>query len=225
MKISIRNLWSLMCVLVLLAAEVSSASTPPTLTAGMIGKVTYLLGQADITDADGSVSPLALQMEIPDGSRITVKARSRVSLLMLDGGIEKLGADTVFTFNKYTYDPDDPAATEIRKTLLEGEVTSTTGQGGEDAKERYRMNSPLAAIAVLGTEYTVKVSKGETWVTVHTGEISIAKLGGSCQPSGLGACAGGERLSEGQRGLAFVVRANEPKPILMPATAIPVSEN
>lgn len=224
MKTSIRNLWSLICVLALLAAEVSLADTSPTLAAGMIGKITYLLGQAEMTTADGTVLPLSRQMEIPDGSRITVKERSRVSLLMVDGGVEKLGANTVFVFNKYSYDPDDAEATEIRKTLLDGEVTSTTGRGGEDAKERYRMNSPLAAIAVLGTEYSVKVSKGETWVTVLSGEISIAKLGGSCQRSGLGACAGGERLSEGQRGLAFVVRANEPKPILMPVTAIPVSE-
>ncbi|OQX06282.1 MAG: hypothetical protein BWK73_31265, partial [Thiothrix lacustris] len=189
-----------------------------------IGKVTYLLGQAEVTNADGSVSPLAVQMEIPDGGRIHVKKRSRLNLLMVDGGSEKLGPDTVFTFNKYTYDPNDPQATEIRKTLQDGEVTSTTGRGGDVAKERYRLNSPLAAIGVLGTEYTVKVSKGETWVTVHSGEISIAKLGGSCQRSGLGACAGGERLSEGQRGLALVVRANEPKPVLMPATAIPASE-
>ncbi len=224
MKTSIRNLWFLIGVLALLAAEVSLADTSPTLAAGMIGKVTYLLGQAEMTTADGTVLPLSRNLEIPDGSRITVKERSRVSLLMVDGGVEKLGANTVFTFNKYTYDPANPAATEIRKTLLDGEVTSTTGRGGEDAKERYRLNSPLAAIAVLGTEYTVKVSKGETWVTVLSGEISIAKLGGSCQRSGLGACVGGERLSEGQRGLAFVVRASEPKPVLMPVTAIPVSE-
>lgn len=224
MKTSIRSLWFLIGVLALLAAEVSLADASPTLAAGMIGKVTYLLGQAEMTTADGTVLPLSRNLGIPDGSRITVKERSRVSLLMVDGGVEKLGANTVFTFNKYTYDPADPAATEIRKTLLDGEVTSTTGRGGEDAKERYRLNSPLAAIAVLGTEYTVKVSKGETWVTVLSGEISIAKLGGSCQRSGLGACVGGERLSEGQRGLAFVVRASEPKPVLMPVTAIPISE-
>ena len=234
MKISIRNLWLLVCAFALLGAQllptyawadaISSAGAPPALMQGVIGKVTYLLGQADITQADGSVLPLTVQMTIPEGSRIQVKERGLVRLLMIDGGIEKLGAGTVFTFDKYTYDPNDIQATEIRKTLLEGEVTSTTGQGGQGMKERYRLNSPLAAIGVLGTEYTVNVSKGETWVTVHSGEISIAKLGGSCQRFGLGACVGGERLSEGQRGLALVVRANEPKPILMPATAIPVTE-
>lgn len=234
MKISIRNLWLLVCAFALLGAQllptyawadaISSAGAPPALMQGVIGKVTYLLGQADITQADGSVLPLTVQMTIPEGSRIQVKERGLVRLLMIDGGIEKLGAGTVFTFDKYTYDPNDIQATEIRKTLLEGEVTSTTGQGGQGMKERYRLNSPLAAIGVLGTEYTVNVSKGETWVTVHSGEISIAKLGGSCQRFGLGACVGGERLSEGQRGLALVVRANEPKPILMPATAIPATE-
>ncbi len=234
MKISTRNLLSWVCTCVLLGVQVlpsytwadnvNSVDTASASAMGMIGKVTYLLGQADVTQADGSRLPLAVQMGIPDGSRIQVKDHSIVRLLMVDGGIEKLGSNTVFKFDKYAYDPNNPQATEIRKTLFNGEVTSTTGKGGKDAKEHYRLNSPLAAIAVLGTEYTVKVGKGETWVTVHSGEISIAKLGGSCQRSGLGACAGGVSLSQGQQGLAMVVRASEPKPILMPISAVPVSE-
>ncbi len=227
MKISIRNLVWLVCALALLGIQALPSYTyaDEVNSPHVIGKVTYLLGQAEVTTADGSVLPLAVSMEIFDGSRIQVKESSRINLMMIDGGIEKLGPGSVFIFNKYSYDPDDPSATEIRKTLLDGEVTSTTGRGGEAAKEHYRLNSPLAAIAVLGTEYTVKVSNDETWVTVHSGEISIAKLGGSCQRFSLGACAGGEHLSEGQRGLALVVRANAPKPILLPATAIPVTEN
>ncbi|WP_169314602.1 FecR family protein [Thiothrix nivea] len=202
-----------------------SPTEEPVLAEGMIGKVTYILGQADVVTPDGAVSPLALQMEIPQGSRVQVRERSRVNLLMADGGIEKLGPDTIFMFDEYAYDPDNVRATEIRKTLIEGEVTSATGKGGESAKDRYRLNSPLAAIAVLGTEYTVRADAGETWITVHSGKVSVAKLGGSCLRSGLGACAGGEFLSETQRGFALVVRSGSPKPELAPVSAIPVSRD
>ncbi|MEZ5452401.1 MAG: FecR domain-containing protein [Thiothrix sp.] len=202
-----------------------SLTEEPVLAEGMIGKVTYILGQADVVTPDGAVSPLALQMEIPQGSRVQVRERSRVNLLMADGGIEKLGPDTIFVFDEYAYDPDNVRATEIRKTLIEGEVTSATGKGGESAKDRYRLNSPLAAIAVLGTEYTVRADAGETWITVHSGKVSVAKLGGSCLRSGLGACAGGEFLSETQRGFALVVRSGSPKPELAPVSAIPLSRN
>lgn len=233
-----KNLLSLMGMLTLagsfmlpshvMAADKTQADKLPTLAEGMIGEVTFLLGRAEVTLPDGTVLPLAKDMEIPDGSRVLVKERSILRLTLADGGREKLGmpeGDTVFIFNKYAYDPANPQATQIRKTIVDGEVTSKTGEGGEKAKDRYRLNTPLAAIAVLGTEYTVRVVQGQTWVTVNEGEISIAKLGGSCQASGLGACVGGERLSENQRGLALVVRSDQPKPVFVPATAVPGANN
>jgi hypothetical protein len=233
-----KNLLSLMGMLTLagsfmlpshvMAADKTQVDKLPTLAEGMIGEVTFLLGRAEVTLPDGTVLPLAKDMEIPDGSRVLVKERSILRLTLADGGREKLGmpeGDTVFIFNKYAYDPANPQATQIRKTIVDGEVTSKTGEGGEKAKDRYRLNTPLAAIAILGTEYTVRVVQGQTWVTVNSGEISIAKLGGSCQASGLGACVGGERLSENQRGLALVVRSDQPKPVFVPVTAVPGAKN
>ncbi len=159
-----------------------------------IGKVSYLLGQAELTLPDGTVVAITKQTEIPEGSKVSVKDRSKLNLLMVDGETEKLPANSTLEFTKYSYDPANPKASEIRKELIEGEVTSKTGVGGTEANERYRLNSPLAAIAVLGTEYTVSISGSETRVVVLDGIISMAKLGGNCQRSGLGACAGGEQL-------------------------------
>ncbi|WGZ95345.1 MAG: FecR domain-containing protein [Candidatus Thiothrix putei] len=187
----------------------------------VIGKVTFLTGQAEMTLRDGTIVPLEKSVEIMDGSRIAVKDRSKVHLKMIDEGIEKLEANTTFDFNAYAYDPGNPQANRISKTIWTGEVTSKTGKGGEDFKDRYRLNSPLAAIAVLGTEYTVRVADGETQIVVHTGSISIAKLGGSCLSSGLGACAEGEVLSESQRGFALVVRGDLSKPKLTPVATLP----
>lgn len=187
----------------------------------VIGKVTFLTGQAEMTLRDGTVVPLEKSVEIMDGSRIAVKERSKVHLKMIDDGIEKLEANTTFDFNAYAYDPNNPQANKISKTIWAGEVTSKTGKGGEDFKDRYRLNSPLAAIAVLGTEYTVRVVDGETQIVVQAGSISIAKLGGSCLSSGLGACAEGEVLSESQRGFALVVRGDLSKPKLTPVAALP----
>ena len=144
---------------------------------------------------------------------------------MIDGAIEKLPANSTLEFARYYYDPANPKASEIRKELIEGEVTSKTGVGGTEAKERYRLNSPLAAIAVLGTEYTVSVSAGETRVVVLDGRISMAKLEGSCQRFAFGACAGGEQLAAHQRGLALVVRKDQPRPVLIPASTPPATKS
>ena len=204
-------------------SSVSSAET--TSTPRIIGKVSYLLGQADMILPDGAVIAITKKTEIPEGSKVSVKDRSKLNLLMVDGATEKLPANSTLEFTKYQYDPADPKASEIRKELIEGEVTSKTGVGGTEAKERYRLNSPLAAIAVLGTEYTVSISGGETRVVVRDGIISMAKLGGSCQRSGLGACADGEQLAASQRGLALVVRKDQPRPVLIPASTPPPVKN
>lgn len=203
----------------------STSAAETTATPRVIGKVSYLLGQADMILPDGAVIAITKQTEILDGSKISVKDRSKLNLLMVDGATEKLAANSVFVFTQYSYDPADPKASEIRKDLITGEATSKTGVAGKAAKERYRLNSPLAAIAVLGTEYTVSVSGGETRVVVLDGIISMAKLGGSCQRSGWGACAGGEQLTENQRGFALVVRKDQPRPVLIPASTPPPTKN
>ncbi|QTR46031.1 FecR domain-containing protein [Thiothrix litoralis] len=198
------------------ATATTTAAAP-----NIIGKVTYLLGQAELTLADGIVEPITRQTEISEGSTVSVKDHSKLNLLMVDGETEKLPANSTLTFTKYKYDPNNPGASEVSKEFTEGGITTKTGAAGHYAPERYRLNSPLAAIAVLGTEYTVQLSEGETRVTVIAGEISMAKLGGSCLRSGLGVCSGGERLSEDQRGLALVVRKDEPRPILIPVSEPP----
>jgi len=203
----------------------SDSSIETTSTSRIIGKVSYILGQADMILPDGSVIAITKQTEILEGSKVSVKDHSKLNLLMVDGAIEKLPANSTLVFARYYYDPANPKASEIRIELIEGEVTSKTGVGGTEAKERYRLNSPLAAIAVLGTEYTVRVSEGQTSVVVLNGIISMAKLGGSCQRSGFGACVDGEQLAAHQRGFALVVRQGQPRPVLIPATALPPPKN
>ena len=206
---------------------VTSGESSAETTSGfrIIGKVSYILGQADMILPDGSVTAITKQTKILEGSKVSVKDRSKLNLLMVDGAIEKLPANSTLEFARYYYDPADPKASEIRKELTEGEVTSKTGVGGTEAKERYRLNSPLAAIAVLGTEYTVSVSAGETRVVVLDGRISMAKLEGSCQRFAFGACADGEQLAANQRGLALVVRKDQPRPVLIPASTPPATKN
>ena len=199
----------------------STSAAEITSTPRVIGKVSYLLGQADMILPNGAVIAITKKTEILEGSKISVKDRSKLNLSLVDGATEKLAANSTLAFTQYRYDPADPKGSEIRKELIEGEVTSKTGVGGKEAKERYRLNSPLAAIAVLGTEYTVSISGGETRIVVMDGIISMAKLGGSCQRSGLGACADGEQLMASQRGLALVVRKDQPRPVLIPASTPP----
>ncbi len=200
-------------------ADETKTNTTTTAAPSVIGNVTYLLGQADMTLRDGTIMPITPQTDILDGSTVSVKDRSKLNLKMVDGEIAKMPANSALRFTTYQYNPANPAASKVSKEIIKGDVTTKTGEAGHYAPTRYRLNSPLAAIAVLGTEYTVQVRADETRVTVIAGKISMAKLGGACMRSGFGECAGGERLSESQRGLALVVLKDQPRPVLIPAAA------
>lgn len=223
---SIVGAWMLAGGLLLSAPFTSFADEITTKTATSIataedkvGKVIYLLGQADLTYSDGRVEPLKRQMDIPEGSLITVKQRGRVRLLMVDGETKILEANSQLSIPLYQFDPAHPQDSILSSKLIKGEVTNKTGQGGHAAKSRYRMETSSAVIGVMGTEYTVRVVGRETWVSVHEGIVSVSKLGGDCLPAAIGPCSGDTTmtLSAQQRGLALVVRTDQPKPVLVPA--------
>ena len=202
------------------ADEITTKTTTSIATAeDKVGKVIYLLGQADLTYSDGRVEPLKRQMDIPEGSLITVKQRGRVRLLMVDGETKILEANSQLSIPLYQFDPAHPQDSILSSKLIKGEVTNKTGQGGHAAKSRYRMETSSAVIGVMGTEYTVRVVGRETWVSVHEGIVSVSKLGGDCLPAAIGPCSGDTTmtLSAQQRGLALVVRTDQPKPVLVPA--------
>ena len=202
------------------ADEITTKTTTSIATAeDKVGKVIYLLGQADLTYSDGRVEPLKRQMDIPEGSLITVKQRGRVRLLMVDGETKILEANSQLSIPLYQFDPAHPQDSILSSKLIKGEVTNKTGQGGHAAKSRYRMETSSAVIGVMGTEYTVRVLGRETWVSVHEGIVSVSKLGGDCLPAAIGPCSGDTTmtLSAQQRGLALVVRTDQPKPVLVPA--------
>ncbi len=185
----------------------------------MVGKVVYIVGQAELETKDGTRKPLVRNMSIPEGSHLVVKERSKVNLQMQDGETRQLEANTKWDINVFQYDPAHPEDSLVRTTLKEGEVTTKTGQAGHDAPDQYRLNTPIAAIGVLGTEYTVRVKNGETIVILRQGIVSVGRFSADCTRDSYGPCSGDSsvRLTEQQRGLAAVVREDQPKPIIMPA--------
>jgi len=95
---------------------------------------------------------------------------------------------------KYNFSEQQPSTGAIKFKLEEGVVRSITGAWGEAARERFRLNTPLAAIGVKGTDFVVRASADTTLATVYTGAIVLSPLQGDCQTT-LGPCmSGSERL-------------------------------
>ncbi|HHC74720.1 MAG TPA: hypothetical protein ENK78_06565, partial [Thiothrix sp.] len=93
-----------------------------------------------------------------------------------------------------------------------------TGKAGEAAKHNYRLNTPLAAIGIRGTDFTVETSATQTKVVVHSGAIVMSRFDSLCSQAGLGPCSGrgAMALLAEQRQQALILRQGEQRPQLAP---------
>ncbi|WP_308872775.1 hypothetical protein [Thiothrix subterranea] len=66
-------------------AQVSADESMNVSSRASVGKVVFLVGQAELQTDDGIVMPVSKGMDIHEGSRLTVHDRSQVGLSMIDG--------------------------------------------------------------------------------------------------------------------------------------------
>jgi len=76
----------------------------------------------------------------------------------------------------------------VRLSLDAGEARSISGAAAQAAKDRFRLNTPLVAIGVKGTDFVTQVSKDIIRVTVNQGAIVMAPFDNGCKMEALGVC-------------------------------------
>jgi hypothetical protein len=167
------------------------AANPPS---AAVGKATMVIGLAYLVSDGGEVSAMDRGAVVRVGDRIETSANGHVHLRFADGGLVSVRPESRLQIQKYSYNQGQPEAGGIKFKLEQGVVRSITGAWGEAARERFRLNTPLAAIGVKGTDFVVSANATTTLASVYAGAIVMAPLLGDCQAT-LGPCVtGAERL-------------------------------
>ena len=164
---------SLLCGLLL--AQAAAAQAPV-----VVGETTLVIGQAQIINANGKSIPVTRGSVIQVGDVIQTEIGGHVHLRFVDGGRVSVRPSSRLQVENYTHSAQQPQLSAIKFTLQEGVVRSITGSWGESARERFRLNTPLAAIGVKGTDFIVRANADATAATVFSGAIAVAPLQGSC---------------------------------------------
>ena len=102
----------------------------------------------------------------------------------------------------------------VRLSLDSGEARSISGAAAQAAKERFRLNTPLVAIGVKGTDFVTQVSKDVIRVTVNQGAIVMAPFDSGCKVESLGVCntTRAKELTAEMLGQALVYRMGSTDP-------------
>lgn len=184
----------------------------------MVGEATMVIGVAKVIGADGVSRSVDRGTAIRVGDRIETGAGGHVHLRFVDGGRLSVRPASRLQVENYSRNVEQPGLTAIKFRLDEGVVRSITGAWGEAARDKFRMNTPVAAIGVKGTDFVVKSDGANTLATVYTGAIVLTPLSAGCQAS-LGPCTNGSEklLSEEMKGQMLSLSSLQATPQLVAA--------
>lgn len=208
------------------AVDAQASSAP------IVGEVTTVIGQATISHGSGEASKIRRGQPVHAGDRLETQDGGHVHVRFIDGGMVSVRPLSRLNIENYSRgDRTTPGA--VRFNLERGVVRSVTGTWGEENRDRFRLNTPVVAIGIKGTDFVVQAWAGKTQAHVVSGAITMvpltACLGGSAVCDGsqtpvlLSADMHGKMLEYGS-GSYFGHSAQSPRLISM-LTQTPASEN
>ena len=142
-----------------------------------VGKITLLIGEVQVTGPKrkGTVR-LAAGATLYVGDVILTRASGHAHLRFVDGALMSIRPASRLTIQEYNYDTQAAQNSRVSFKLEEGIARSISGHAAKDARENFRMNTPVAAIGVRGTDFTVHTNKDRTRALVTEGGIVLSGL-------------------------------------------------
>jgi hypothetical protein len=188
----------------------------PVQAAERAGAVLMATGEAKVTRG-GQAAVLKVGDEIRAGDSLATGERGHVYMRFEDGSFVVLRPGTVAEVEDYSFNSSKAGDARVRFGLKQGVMRTITGKGLQANKDRFRLNTPLAAIGVRGTDFTTYADAETTRVSVYQGGVVLAPLGQSCPASSLGPCEGGSaaELFAGSRSM-LELRKGQPRADILP---------
>ena len=202
---------ALLAVMLALPAQASDEAA--------VGQVSLLIGEAKLVRKDGSSVLLRQGASIAVGDRIETAGNGHVHVRFVDKAMISVRPESVLEVQAYRYDAARPQDSEVRLKMAQGVGRSISGAATDADKSRFRLNTPIAAIGVRGTDFIVQASATDVRATVASGAIVLSALGNGCTAEGLGPCSGraAQLLSADMGRMMVELRHGERVPRVVPA--------
>ena len=202
------------------------ATQPVNSSSGVaVGSVSFLIGQASVTRS-GSSLPITAGMPLQVGDRLLTSLNGHIHVRFVDGAMVSLRPTSALNIKEYRFDAQTPSNSEVRFELEQGVVRAISGQAAETAKDKFRLNTPLVAIGVKGTDFVVEASGSRVNAIVNQGAIVLAPFDAQCLASALGPCSTqfAKELTAALKGMALTYNMSLPSPQLLPMGQLKGSE-
>ena len=157
-------------------------------TARAVGEVSLVLGEAVILSGGESRVNAARGMVISVGDEIETRSNGHVHIRFVDDALVSVRPNSRLNIDRYEFDANRPELSAVKFSLLEGVTRAISGEAAKVARDRFRLNTPVAAIGVRGTDFVVGAVEGTTRAQVNEGAIVIAPFSDACSIEAFGPC-------------------------------------
>jgi hypothetical protein len=155
------------------------------LFAGEAAHIVYTAGEAKVAGRLAQVGG-----NVSEGDALVTGGDGYLYLKTRDNGFFILRPNSSGRIVSYQIDTKDPSNNRIKLELQQGVARHISGDGVKNSRQNFRFNTPVAAIGVRGTDFTVFSSAETTRVAVLSGGVVVSPLSGECAASGPGPCDG-----------------------------------
>lgn len=192
-------------------SEAASSETP-----AATGEVIFVAGQVSI-ERDGEAITPSLGAPISEGDRIDTGDDGYVHIRFADGGLISVRPRSRAIIDSYRFDADAPADSRVRIELTRGALRSVTGRAGESARDQFRVNTPVAAIGIRGTDFVVYADAEVSRLAVRSGGVVMAPFGARCIVASFNPCGEGaaELFASEESAALLQVRAGQMSALLI----------
>lgn len=176
------------------------------------GKVIFATGSAQVAEKAGAEGT-----PVQEGELLSTGPDGFLYVKTIDNGLFILRPNTRARIVAYHIDRANPANTRVKLELISGVARSKSGDAVKQARQNFRFNTPVAAIGVRGTDFTVYTDQQTSRVAVLTGGVVVSGFAGGCSPEGGGPCEGAasRELFAAQRGQLIEVKVGAAAPQLL----------
>ena len=182
-----------------------------------VGEVSLVLGKAWIETAGAGRERVTVGTRVHVNDKIHTAGSGHVHVRFVDDALVSVRPDSLLEIVRYEYDAANPAASVVKFNLENGVIRAISGRAAKEARENFRMNTPIAAIGVRGTDFVVSASQDTVRALVNEGTIVVAPYAMQCSADAFGPCQANSLELSGSDDQIVEVRINALNPVFLPA--------
>ncbi|MEQ8408688.1 MAG: FecR domain-containing protein [Gammaproteobacteria bacterium] len=203
------------CTIIMMGAK--AAEPAPPADQSVVGEISLVLGKAFIVNADNERVAARRGLQLQASDQVFTEANGHVHIHFADDALVSVRPGSRLEIVRYDYDPARPEQSSVKFNLEEGVTRAISGDAAKSARDRFRLNTPIAAIGVRGTDFIVSATDRTTRALVREGAIVMAPYSSECAMDAFGPCdLNAVELTDASLQI-FELESESPTPRLMPA--------